>query len=84
MRYYLFLLLTGCASLTTQVDRVEVPVPITQSCVAGADIPTVPKTAATKDGNMVQDAAAASLDARVYKRTAETAVALLRICSEQP
>jgi len=82
MKYLLLLLLAGCTGLTTKVDRVEVPVVTTQACVAAADVPVVPKTAATKDANMVQDAAAASRDARVYRTLAEQQNAMLKLCSE--
>lgn len=82
----LALVLSGssCTPLVTKVDTVEVPVTIVQSCIDPADIPVIPKSAAVKDGNMVQDAAAASRDARVYRQKAEEAVNLLKICAEQP
>ena len=84
IRYLPLFLLAGCTGLTTKVDRVEVPVVTTQACVAAADVPVIPRTAAVAGGSMTQDAAAASRDARVYRTLAEQQNAMLKLCSEQP
>jgi len=85
MRYaILALILSGCASpLVTRVDAPPAPVIITQKCVQAADVPVLPPSNATRDGNMKQDAAAATSDARAARDVAEQAIVQLNNCVKE-
>lgn len=58
------------------------PVVLTEKCIKAEDIPVVPPTLARADGTMVQDAAAASADARRLRDVANEQAALLRRCAQ--
>lgn len=79
------IILTACATpvtLTTKVEKVEVPVPFVDKCISAADVPAIPPSRMPKSGTVDQLAAGASLDVRALSAYAATADALLRMCSQ--
>lgn len=77
------LIVAGCdATLQKKVDTVEVPVVVTEKCIARADVPAIPRSHMVRGGNVEQNAAGASADVRELARLAEKQNALLLKCSE--
>lgn len=80
------LVLAACQSappVKTAVDTVQVPSPpVVERCVDAADVPTLPQSREPATGSMKQKAAAASLDARAYRDTADRAIVLLQRCTQ--
>jgi hypothetical protein len=63
-----------------RTDTIEVKVTVPVKCVRPEDIAPVPKTAMRKDGDVMQNAAGAVIDAKTYRALAERQAALLQNC----
>lgn len=82
----LLLCTLGCAtdeSLVRDVNKVEVPKPVREKCVAAADIPLIPKTHMPKagTGDTVQKNAGAVADLIELDTYARKADDILRQCA---
>lgn len=79
----------GCGTdqaLVRDVNKVEVPKPVREKCVAAADVPALPKTHMPKagTGDVVQKNAGAVADLIELDSYAKKADDLLRQCAAQP
>lgn len=75
--------LAGCTSLTTNVEPVEVPVPVVETCIALKDLPPPPTNSMSPGANVERLAAGASADLRALQLYANKLNALLRACAEE-
>lgn len=80
----LVVMLSGCSSLESAPERVEVPVPVRQPCILESDIPARPDSAMTPGVNVERLASGASADLRASDVYTQQLLALLRACAEEP